>query len=57
MNQSSVQQTTAVVEATVNPFALEVEIVPEEVGPAGRACITDDGCRPSCASVCTSSTC
>ncbi len=44
-------------DANENPFALEVEIVPEAVGTAGRACTTNDGCDPSCASSCTSSSC
>lgn len=43
-------------EVNENPFALEVEIVPEAVGTATR-CSTNDGCAPSCASSCTSSSC
>lgn len=44
-------------EAPGNPFALDVQIVPEPVGVSSRACTTNDGCAPSCASSCTSSSC
>lgn len=44
-------------DASDNPFGLGVEIVPEVVGSAGRGCTTNDGCDPSCASSCTSSSC
>jgi FxLD family lantipeptide len=49
MNESSVIDT-----ATGGPFALDIEVVPEAVGPAGRACQTQDGCAPTCASSCAS---
>jgi FxLD family lantipeptide len=44
-------------DAADNPFALNVQIVAEAVGTSGRACTTNDGCAPSCASSCTSSSC
>lgn len=47
----------SVFDVAEDPFALEVEIVPEVVGQAGRACDTSDGCDPTCASSCTSSSC
>jgi FxLD family lantipeptide len=48
---------TSVLDAPENPFALDVVIIPEAVGTAGRSCNTDDGCDPTCASSCTSSSC
>jgi FxLD family lantipeptide len=53
----TISSPTTSVDHAVNPFDLEVEIVPEAVTSAGRACTTNDGCAPSCASSCTSSSC
>lgn len=36
-------------------FALDIHVLSDaSVGNAGRACNTDDGCDPTCASSCTS---
>ncbi|MDA0564874.1 FxLD family lanthipeptide [Streptomonospora sp. S1-112] len=48
---------SAVLDVAENPFALDVQIVPEAVGTSPTACTTNDGCAPSCASSCTSSSC
>ncbi|MQA93138.1 MAG: FxLD family lantipeptide [Streptosporangiales bacterium] len=40
-----------------NPFALDVQIVLDAVDASSAACTTNDGCAPSCASSCTSSSC
>jgi FxLD family lantipeptide len=45
---------SAIIDVTASPFALDIEVVPEAVGWGGRACQTDDGCDPSCASACAS---
>lgn len=38
-------------------FALDVEVITDgSVTAAGRACTTNDGCDPSCASSCVSNT-
>jgi FxLD family lantipeptide len=40
---------------TENPFSLDVQIITDiPPGHAQRACQTDDGCDPSCASACVS---
>jgi FxLD family lantipeptide len=38
-----------------NIFALDVQVITDvRSGPEARACTTDDGCDPTCASSCAS---
>jgi FxLD family lantipeptide len=40
---------------TEDAFALDVRVITDiRPGDAAAACITDDGCEPSCASACVS---